>query len=156
MRGFGCTLNDMADKDFDAQVERTKTRPLPAKEVTMAGAAGWLVAQGAMGLVVLSALTPATALVAFASIPLVAIYPFMKRVTNAPQAVLGLVFNWGVWVGLTEAACKGAKTAAPGYAALLEPNGFESVLAHAMEAVGSSGLAVAAPLYATGFFWTLM
>ncbi|WP_298918442.1 4-hydroxybenzoate octaprenyltransferase [uncultured Algimonas sp.] len=98
MRGAGCTYNDIVDRDLDAQVERTQSRPLPSGQVTVRRAWLWLVAQLAIGFVVWLALPWGAKLVAFASIPLVAAYPFMKRITWWPQVWLGLTFNCAVLV----------------------------------------------------------
>jgi 4-hydroxybenzoate polyprenyltransferase len=101
MRGAGCTMNDMADRDFDARVERTRNRPLAAGRVTMHQAALFLAAQLALGLLILLQFNRATLLLGFLSVPLILVYPFMKRITYWPQAVLGLAFNWGALVGYT-------------------------------------------------------
>jgi 4-hydroxybenzoate polyprenyltransferase len=99
MRGAGCTYNDILDRDIDAKVERTRLRPLPSGAVSLRAAWAWLVAQCLVGLAVLFALPPLAQLVALLSIPLVALYPLMKRITWWPQAWLGVVFSWGALVG---------------------------------------------------------
>ena len=99
MRGAGCTWNDITDRDFDAQVARTALRPLPSGAVTLREAFVFMGVQLAIGLAVWACLPGDAKLVALAAIPLVAAYPFMKRVTWWPQAWLGLTFNWGVLVG---------------------------------------------------------
>ncbi len=99
MRGAGCTLNDIADRDIDAKVARTRARPIPSGAVKLRQAWAWLVAQCALGLVALMAFPMTAQLAALASLPLVAVYPFMKRITWWPQAWLGLVFSWGALVG---------------------------------------------------------
>jgi 4-hydroxybenzoate polyprenyltransferase len=98
MRGAGCTYNDIVDRKIDAAVERTAGRPIPAGQVSVRAAWIWLVAQCAVGLAVLLTLPPAAILWALASLPLVALYPFMKRITWWPQAWLGLCFSWGALV----------------------------------------------------------
>ena len=99
MRGAGCTYNDIVDRDLDAKVERTRSRPLPSGEVSVRQAWVWLLLQCLVGLVVLLLLpTRASQLVALASLPLVAAYPFMKRIWGFPQVWLGLTFNWAVMV----------------------------------------------------------
>ena len=98
MRGAGCTLNDIVDRDIDAKVARTAARPIPSGAVTRKAAAMWLVAQCAAGLVALLAFPADAQIAALASLPLVAAYPFMKRITWWPQAWLGLVFSWGALV----------------------------------------------------------
>lgn len=99
MRGAGCTLNDIADRDIDAKVARTAARPIPSGEVSTRAAAAFLVLQLLVGLAILLVFNLFTVAVGIASLALIAIYPFMKRITNWPQAVLGLVFSWGALVG---------------------------------------------------------
>ena len=104
MRGAGCTINDLADRDFDRQVARTRNRPLAAGRLGTREALLFIAAQCLVGLLVLAALNWHRALlVAFASVPLIVIYPFMKRITYWPQAFLGITFNWGVLVGYAAA-----------------------------------------------------
>ena len=98
MRGAGCTYNDIVDQDLDAQVERTALRPLPAGTVTTKQAWIWLFAQCGVGLIVLLCLPRLAQIISLASIPLVAAYPFMKRITWWPQIWLGMTFNWAVLV----------------------------------------------------------
>lgn len=98
MRGAGCTYNDIIDRDLDAQVARTASRPLPSGRVTPRQVWAWLAIQLAIGLAVWLALPWGAKLIALASIPLVAAYPFMKRITWWPQVWLGLTFNWAVLV----------------------------------------------------------
>ncbi len=111
MRGAGCTYNDIVDKDFDAQVERTRSRPIPSGEVSLKQAWGFLVFQCCIGFVVLLLLSPLAIKLGFASLLLVLGYPFMKRITYWPQAWLGLTFNWGALMGW--AAMTNSLTAAP-------------------------------------------
>jgi len=99
MRGAGCTWNDIVDRDLDAQVERTRSRPIPSGQVSVAGAAGFLVLQALIGLAVLLQLNRFMIWVGLASLAVVAIYPFMKRITYWPQIVLGLAFSWGALMG---------------------------------------------------------
>jgi 4-hydroxybenzoate polyprenyltransferase len=99
MRGAGCTFNDIVDRDLDAQVARTKNRPLPAGDVSVRQAAIWLGALCFTGLAVLLQFNWPTVLIGAASLVVVAVYPFMKRVTGMPQGVLGLAFSWGALVG---------------------------------------------------------
>jgi len=98
MRGAGCTYNDIVDQDLDSQVERTALRPLPAGTVTTKQAWIWLFAQCAVGLIVLLCLPRLAQIISLCSIPLVAAYPFMKRITWWPQVWLGMTFNWAVLV----------------------------------------------------------
>lgn len=99
MRGAGCVYNDIADRDLDAQVARTRSRPIASGAVSLTRAWSWLVALSLIGLIVLLQLRAAAQIVALASLAPVAAYPFMKRVTWWPQAWLGLVFSWGALVG---------------------------------------------------------
>ncbi|MBN2361462.1 MAG: 4-hydroxybenzoate octaprenyltransferase [Deltaproteobacteria bacterium] len=99
MRGAGCVINDLADRDLDARVERTRHRPLASGELTIGQALAFLALQLLVGLLVLLSFNPSTILLGFASLPLVIAYPFMKRITWWPQAFLGLTFNWGALVG---------------------------------------------------------
>ena len=99
MRGAGCVYNDIVDRDLDAQVARTRARPIPSGLVSPKIAWAWLIALCLVGLVVLVQLSPAAAAVAVASLAPVAAYPFMKRITWWPQAWLGIVFSWALLVG---------------------------------------------------------
>ena len=99
MRGAGCTYNDLVDQDIDNQVERTRSRPLPAGKVTRRQAWAFLVIQALVGLAVLLQFNSFAVLLGIGSLAVVAIYPFMKRFTNWPQLVLGLAFSWGALMG---------------------------------------------------------
>lgn len=99
MRGAGCTWNDLVDRDLDGKVERTRSRPIPSGQVTAKQAAVFMVAQALVGLAVLLQFNRFTILTGLASLLVVAIYPFMKRITNMPQFVLGLAFSWGGLMG---------------------------------------------------------
>jgi 4-hydroxybenzoate polyprenyltransferase len=99
MRGAGCTWNDIVDRDLDAKVERTRSRPIPAGQVTAKRAFIFLVLQALVGLMVLLQFNPFTILVGILSLATVAIYPFLKRVTHWPQIGLGLAFSWGALMG---------------------------------------------------------
>ncbi len=99
MRGAGCTINDIIDRRIDAQVERTKGRPLPSGRIGVPGALLFLAAQLLVGLIVLLRLDNAAIALGCASLLLVGLYPLMKRVTWWPQLFLGLAFNWGVPMG---------------------------------------------------------
>lgn len=104
MRGAGCTYNDILDRDIDAQVERTRLRPLPSGAVRRSHAWIWLGVQCLIGLAALMAFPRFAQYVALAALPLVALYPLMKRITWWPQAWLGIVFSWGALVGGAAAA----------------------------------------------------
>jgi 4-hydroxybenzoate polyprenyltransferase len=99
MRGAGCTLNDIVDREFDAKVARTRTRPLPSGAVTVRQAAAFMALQLAVGAAVLFSLTPLAIGLGFAVLLLIGTYPFMKRITYWPQLFLGLNFNWGALMG---------------------------------------------------------
>ena len=104
MRGAGCVYNDIVDRDLDAQVARTRDRPLASGRVSRRAAWNWLFALCLVGLVVLIQLRPMAQGIALASLALVAGYPYMKRITWWPQAWLGLTFNWGAlvaWAAVT-------------------------------------------------------
>src|SRR5690349_1879202 len=99
MRGAGCTWNDIVDRDLDGRVERTRSRPIPSGQVSVRGAAAFLVAQALVGLAVLLAFNGFAVMTGIASLAIVAVYPFMKRITWWPQIVLGLAFSWGALMG---------------------------------------------------------
>ena len=107
MRGAGCVYNDIVDRDLDAKVARTASRPLASGAVSPKAAWIWLLLLCAVGLIVLFQLRMEAQLVALCSLALVAAYPFMKRITWWPQLWLGLVFSWGAlvnWVAVTGSA----------------------------------------------------
>ncbi|MCT8991407.1 4-hydroxybenzoate octaprenyltransferase [Chelativorans sp. SCAU2101] len=99
MRGAGCTYNDLVDQDLDEQVERTRSRPLPAGQVSRRQAWVFLVLQALVGLVVLLQFNAFAILVGLGSLAVVAIYPFAKRFTDWPQLFLGFAFSWGALMG---------------------------------------------------------
>src|SRR5246127_3633983 len=99
MRGAGCTWNDITDRDLDAKVERTRSRPIPAGQVSVKQALAFLILQALVGLAVLLQFNRFAILTGIASLLVVAIYPFMKRITYWPQVVLGLAFSWGALMG---------------------------------------------------------
>ena len=125
LRGAGCTVNDMWDRDFDRAVERTKLRPLASGALTQGQALGWLAMQLSAGLGILLQLPPASQMIGVASLPFVVAYPLMKRWWGWPQAFLGITINWGTMMG---------------WAAIHD----------------SVDWTVVGPLYASGFFWTLV
>ena len=110
MRGAGCTYNDIVDQDLDAQVERTALRPLPAGTVTTRQAWKWTFAQIGVGFLVWLCLPLLAKGIALLALPLVAAYPFMKRITWFPQLWLGMTFNWAVLVAY---AAKTGEVSAP-------------------------------------------
>jgi 4-hydroxybenzoate polyprenyltransferase len=95
MRAAGCTWNDITDRDFDARVARTRSRPLPSGQVTVKQALAWMVIQSLVALAILLTFHPAAIALGILSLLPVAIYPFAKRFTWWPQVFLGLAFNWG-------------------------------------------------------------
>jgi 4-hydroxybenzoate polyprenyltransferase len=99
MRGAGCTWNDIVDRDLDARVERTRSRPIPSGQVSVQQAAAFLLVQALIGLLVLLQFNLFAIATGIASLAIVAIYPFMKRITYWPQIVLGLAFSWGALMG---------------------------------------------------------
>ncbi len=99
MRGAGCTWNDIVDRELDARVERTRSRPIPSGQVSVASATVFLVLQALVGLAVLLQFNLFTVALGIASLAVVAVYPFMKRFTYWPQTVLGLAFSWGALMG---------------------------------------------------------
>ncbi|MCH2077031.1 MAG: 4-hydroxybenzoate octaprenyltransferase [Rhodobacteraceae bacterium] len=101
MRGAGCTWNDITDREFDAKVARTASRPLPSGQVTLRGAYAWMIIQSLLAFCILLTYSDATVFVGLASLIFVAIYPFAKRFTWWPQVFLGLAFNWGALLAWT-------------------------------------------------------
>ena len=99
MRGAGCTFNDIVDRDIDMKVARTRSRPIPSGQVTSREAFYFLVAQALLASAILFQFNRFTVYAAIASLLLVAIYPFMKRITWWPQLFLGLAFSYGALVG---------------------------------------------------------
>jgi 4-hydroxybenzoate polyprenyltransferase len=131
MRGAGCTYNDIVDRDIDAGVARTRGRPIPSGEVTVRQAAVFMVALCLVGLLVLLQFNSTTVWLGIASLALVAIYPFMKRLTYWPQVVLGLTFKWGALVGWTAAQGTLAWPAVTLYAGcVLWTIGYDTIYAH--------------------------
>jgi 4-hydroxybenzoate polyprenyltransferase len=99
MRGAGCTWNDIVDREVDARVERTRSRPIPSGQVSVGAAFVFIFVQALVGLLVLLQFNGFAIAAGFASLAVVALYPFAKRVTFWPQLVLGLAFSWGALMG---------------------------------------------------------
>ena len=99
MRGAGCSWNDITDRHFDAQVARTRSRPIPSGQVTVRSAVVWMAAQALTAFCILLTFGPMAIAIGIASLGFVAIYPFAKRFTWWPQVFLGLAFNWGALLG---------------------------------------------------------
>ena len=131
MRGAGCTVNDIADRDIDGRVARTATRPLPSGDVSLTRALVLLGVLLAIGLAILVQLGAVAIWLGIAALPLIGFYPFMKRITWWPQAWLGLTFNWGALIGW--AAVTGTVGAPPIalYAAgIAWTLGYDTIYAH--------------------------
>ncbi len=103
MRAAGCTLNDFFDRKIDAKVERTKLRPLACGALSYRAAFLFLFLMLSVGFCILLQLPVSAFILGCAVLPLIALYPLMKRITYWPQLFLGLVFNWGVWLGAASA-----------------------------------------------------
>jgi 4-hydroxybenzoate polyprenyltransferase len=131
MRGAGCTWNDITDRDLDAKVERTRSRPIPSGQVSVAQALVFLVVQALVGLVVLLQFNRFAVLTGLASLLIVAIYPFMKRITYWPQVVLGLAFSWGALMGFAATLGRIDATALFLYAGSIAwVIGYDTIYAH--------------------------
>jgi 4-hydroxybenzoate polyprenyltransferase len=149
MRGAGCTVNDLLDRDIDRRVARTATRPIAAGTVTPRQALVFLAVQMALGLVILLQLNRFSWALGTAVLLLVFTYPLAKRVTDWPQAVLGLTFNWGALLGYAAVTGTLAAPAVVAYAAgFFWTLGYDTVYAHqdreddAIAGVRSSALAL--------------
>src|SRR5256885_15349434 len=131
MRGAGCTWNDITDRDLDAMVERTRSRPIPAGQVSVPQASAFLVAQALVGLAVLLQFNRFAILTGLASLVIVAVYPFMKRITWWPQVVLGLAFSWGALMGFAVTLGRIDLTALALYAGSIAwVIGYDTIYAH--------------------------
>ncbi len=162
MRGAGCTINDLADRDLDARVERTRNRPRASGALGVPQALGFLALQLLVGLAVLLAFDPFTIALTLASVPLIIVYPFMKRFTWWPQAWLGITFNWGALVGWS--AMTGGSLGLPAVVLYLAcffwTLGYDTIYAHqdkaddALVGVKSSALRLGAatPRWLWGFY----
>jgi 4-hydroxybenzoate polyprenyltransferase len=131
MRGAGCTWNDITDRDLDARVERTRSRPIPAGQVSVPQAFVFLVAQALIGFLVLLQFNRFAIATGIASLAIVAIYPFMKRITWWPQIVLGLAFSWGALMGFAVMLARIDATALALYAGSIAwVIGYDTIYAH--------------------------
>lgn len=131
MRGAGCTYNDLVDQKIDAMVARTRSRPLPSGRVTPGRAKAFLVAQALVGLLVLVQFNLFAIVLGIASLGVVAVYPFLKRVTDWPQLGLGFAFSWGALMGW--AAFWGTLSLSPlllYLGAVLWTVGYDTIYAH--------------------------
>jgi 4-hydroxybenzoate polyprenyltransferase len=111
MRGAGCAWNDITDRDYDGQVERTRGRPIPSGEISIGQAAAFMVLLALIGLNILLRFNAFAIWIGVMSLAPIVVYPFMKRVTWWPQVFLGIAFNWGALLGW--AAVRGELNAAP-------------------------------------------
>ena len=131
MRGAGCTWNDITDRDLDAMVERTRSRPIPAGQVSVARAFAFLIVQALIGLAVLLQFNRFAVATGMASLVIVAVYPFMKRITWWPQIVLGLAFSWGALMGFAATFGRIDLTALVLYAGSIAwVIGYDTIYAH--------------------------
>jgi 4-hydroxybenzoate polyprenyltransferase len=131
MRGAGCTWNDITDRDLDAMVERTRSRPIPAGQVSVPQALVFLVVQALIGLAVLLQFNRFAVMTGIASLLVVAVYPFMKRITWWPQIVLGLAFSWGALMGFAVTLSRIDLTALVLYAGSIAwVIGYDTIYAH--------------------------
>jgi 4-hydroxybenzoate polyprenyltransferase len=131
MRGAGCTWNDITDRDLDALVERTRSRPIPAGQVSVPQAMAFVVVQALIGLTVLLQFNRFAVATGIASLVIVAVYPFMKRITWWPQIVLGLAFSWGALMGFAVTLGRIDATALLLYAGSIAwVIGYDTIYAH--------------------------
>jgi 4-hydroxybenzoate polyprenyltransferase len=131
MRGAGCVINDLVDRDLDARVERTRQRPLASGRLGVPQALAFLALQLLVGLLVLLSFDGFTIVLTLAVMPLVLVYPLMKRITWWPQACLGLTFNWGALVGWSAVTGGLAPPALALYAAgFFWTLGYDTIYAH--------------------------
>ncbi len=131
MRGAGCTFNDIVDRDFDAQVARTRTRPVASGAIPVPRAIIFLILQLVAGLGILLSFNRFTIALGAASLVLIVIYPFMKRVTYWPQAFLGITFNWGALLGFSAVTgALGAEALALYAGGFFWTLGYDTIYAH--------------------------
>jgi 4-hydroxybenzoate polyprenyltransferase len=166
MRGAGCTFNDIIDRDIDAKVARTRTRPLASGEVSLRAAWVFLGLQLCVGLIVLFQFNGFAMALGAASLLLVGTYPFMKRLTYWPQVWLGLTFNWGALLGWAAMRRDIEPTSLLLYAAgFFWTLGYDTIYAHqdkeddALVGVKSSALALGdktRPFVAASYLATML
>ncbi len=99
MRAAGCAVNDVIDRKLDAQVERTRSRPVASGEIKPWQGIAFAIGCCMVGLLVVLCMNRLAFVLAVASLPLIALYPIMKRITWWPQVFLGVIFNWGAMMG---------------------------------------------------------
>ncbi|CAK0762947.1 4-hydroxybenzoate octaprenyltransferase [Azospirillaceae bacterium] len=131
MRGAGCAVNDILDRDIDALVERTRVRPIPSGQISARQAVVFLGFLLLLGLLILLQLNRLSIALGVGSLVLVFTYPLMKRVTWWPQAFLGLTFNWGAWMGWAAETGEIGTSAAWMYlAGIMWTLGYDTIYAH--------------------------
>ncbi|MCH7711922.1 MAG: 4-hydroxybenzoate octaprenyltransferase [Proteobacteria bacterium] len=131
MRGAGCTFNDIVDRDFDAQVARTRTRPVASGAIPVPRALIFLVLQLVAALGILLSFNDFTIALGAASLVLVFTYPLMKRITYWPQAFLGITFNWGALLGFAAVTgTLGAEALALYAGGFFWTLGYDTIYAH--------------------------
>jgi 4-hydroxybenzoate polyprenyltransferase len=131
MRAAGCTYNDIVDRDIDAQVARTRDRPIPSGQVSVQNAILFMVALSLIGFAVLLQFNTYTVWLGLGVLPIVALYPFVKRFSSWPQLVLGLAFNWGALLGWTSVLGRLDWAAVMLYAgAVAWTIGYDTIYAH--------------------------
>ncbi len=131
MRGAGCAYNDYVDREYDAKVQRTASRPIPSGQVSPEAALAFVVVLSLIGFLVLIWFNRFTIMLGVASLLLVAVYPYMKRFTYWPQAVLGLAFNWGALMGWAAVTGSLALPALLLYAgSVMWTIGYDTIYAH--------------------------
>jgi 4-hydroxybenzoate polyprenyltransferase len=131
MRAAGCTYNDIVDRDIDAQVARTRARPIPSGQVSLQNAILFMVALSLIGFAVLLQFNTFTVWLGLGVLPIVALYPFVKRFSSWPQLVLGLAFNWGALLGWTSVRGRLDWAAVVLYAgAVAWTIGYDTIYAH--------------------------
>jgi len=147
MRGAGCVVNDLWDRDIDRQVERTRLRPLAAGTISTKQAIGFLAGLCLVGLVVLLQLNPTAILLGLCALLPIVLYPAAKRVLAVPQLVLGIVFSWAAPEGIAAATGEIGWLALVLWAAgFLWILGYDTIYAHqdreddAKVGIGSSAL----------------
>lgn len=131
MRGAGCVINDLWDRDIDSKVARTAERPIASGAVSVRAAFTYLAGLLLLGLLVLVQFNMTAIVLGVSSLALVAMYPFMKRITYWPQAFLGFTFNWGALLAWAAVTGNIDTTAALLYGAgVLWTLGYDTVYGH--------------------------
>ncbi len=145
MRAAGCAFNDVVDREIDARVARTASRPVASGRISVKGAWAYIVGCSVISLGVLLTLGPVAIGLGVASLALVAAYPFMKRITWWPQAWLGMTFNWGALMGFAAASILIAAWPAPMTATIRGVEIHPPIIL----------MLPAVLLWLSGLFWTL-